>query len=100
MYELKENVLEKVSDELKEPSRFRVMLVNDDYTTMDFVVMVLMLVFHKSLGEAQQLMLTVHRAGKAVCGVYTFEIAETKVAQVEAIAEQHKFPLRCTMEEE
>jgi ATP-dependent Clp protease adaptor protein ClpS len=100
MLELKDSVLEKMDNEVKEPSRFKVMLFNDDFTTMDFVVMVLMVVFHKSLEQAQMIMLAIHRGGKAVCGVYTYEIAETKVAQVQAMAEQHKFPLRCAMEEE
>lgn len=100
MHQIKESVLQENSQQLQEPSRYKVLLLNDDYTTMDFVVMVLMVVFHKSLEDAQNIMFNVHRNGKGLCGVYAFEIAETKVAQVAAMAEQHKFPLKCVLEEE
>lgn len=100
MHELKEQVQHKNSYELQEPSKYKVLLLNDDYTTMDFVVMVLMVVFHKTLQDAQQIMLNVHKNGKGLCGIYAFEIAETKVAQVAAMAEEHKFPLKCRLEEE
>jgi len=76
-----------------------VLLHNDDYTTMEFVVMVLQDVFHKTAAAATQIMLHVHRNGIGVAGVYTYEVAETKVAIVEAMARQHEFPLKCTMEE-
>jgi ATP-dependent Clp protease adaptor protein ClpS len=100
MHQVKETVLQENAQEIKEPCRYKVLLLNDDYTTMDFVVMVLMVVFRKPLQEAQQIMLNVHRKGKGLCGIYPFEIAETKARQVENMAEQHKFPLRCDLEEE
>lgn len=97
MAETKGEVLEK--QKIKEPPMYKVILSNDDYTTMDFVVMVLMAIFHKSRSEAQKIMMSVHRQGKGLCGVYPFDVAETKVKQVELIAEKHKFPLKCSMEE-
>jgi ATP-dependent Clp protease adaptor protein ClpS len=84
---------------LKPPPVYRVLLHNDDYTTMEFVVEILQTVFHRSLTEATQIMLHVHRTGIGVAGVYTYEVAETKVAMVEAMARHHEFPLKCTMEE-
>lgn len=85
--------------ELRRPRRWRVLLHNDDYTTMEFVVQVLQSVFHRSHADATQIMLHIHKNGLGVAGVYTHEVAETKVAIVEAMARQHEFPLRCTMEE-
>ncbi len=85
---------------LDEPSMYRVLLHNDDYTTMDFVVMVLKKVFHKTQEQAEQIMLDVHKKGKGVCGVYTFEIAQTKVEQVKLLAKQNEFPLLATYEED
>ncbi len=85
---------------LEEPKRYKVFLLNDDYTTMDFVIDVLQEVFHKSYEEAVEIMLTVHKKGKGLCGVYTYEIAETKVDQVHRLARAHEFPLKATMEEE
>lgn len=90
---------EKTHEKIKEPPAYKVILHNDDYTTMDFVVQILMNVFHKSKEEAISIMLNVHRKGTGLCGVYVKEIAETKVAIVGEIALQHEFPLRCTMEE-
>ena len=84
----------------QEPPLYRVMLLNDDYTTMEFVVQVLMLVFKKSVEDATRIMLNVHRKGAGVCGTYTFEVAETKVDTVHALARDHEFPLRCIMEKE
>ena len=84
--------------ELKEPSLYRVLLHNDDYTTMEFVVEVLMKIFHKSRDEAEEIMWTVHEKGKAVCGIYTFEIAQTKAEQVKVLARQNSFPLLATIE--
>lgn len=81
------------------PRMFKVLLHNDDYTTMEFVVFVLQAIFHRSASEAVQIMLHVHKNGIGVAGVYTREVAETKVAQVEALARDHEFPLRCSMEE-
>jgi ATP-dependent Clp protease adaptor protein ClpS len=85
--------------ELKEPVQYRVLLHNDDYTTMDFVVQILETVFNKQPAEAMSIMLSVHKNGIGVCGVYTAEVAETKVAMVHHIAHEHKFPLKCSMEE-
>ena len=100
MHQVKKIVLQENYQELQEPSKYKVLLLNDDYTTMDFVVMTLMVVFRKSLEESQKIMLNIHKNGKGLCGIYAFEVAETKVAQVAAMAEQHKFPLKCNLEEE
>ncbi len=83
-----------------EPPMFKVILLNDDYTPMDFVVSILQNVFHKSPGDAESIMLSVHNNGSAVCGIYPYEIAETKVARVARLAADAGHPLRCTMEEE
>lgn len=80
------------------PSMYRVLLVNDDFTPMDFVTHVLQKFFQKNTDEATQIMLEVHLKGAGVCGVYTHEIAETKVHIVSTYAKQHRFPLKCTME--
>ena len=100
MHQVKKIVLQESYKELQEPSKYKVLLLNDDYTKMDFVVMTLMVVFRKSLEESQKIMLNIHKNGKGLCGIYAFEVAETKVAQVAAMAEQHKFPLKCSLEEE
>jgi ATP-dependent Clp protease adaptor protein ClpS len=86
--------------ELKEPSRYRVILYNDDYTSMEFVVMILKVVFGKSGDEAVQIMYDVHRKGSGIAGIYTREIAETRVQMVHAKARENGYPLRCTMERE
>ena len=86
--------------ELEEPKMFKVFLHNDDYTSMDFVVEILMGIFHKSHAQAEQIMLQIHEKDKAVCGVYTFEIAQTKVEQVKQKAKQNEFPLLATIEED
>ncbi|MBJ88472.1 MAG: ATP-dependent Clp protease adapter ClpS [Woeseia sp.] len=83
----------------KQPPLYRVVLINDDYTPMEFVVEVLESVFGMDRSNATRVMLEVHTKGKGLCGVYSFEIAETKVAQVTGIAEQQQHPLLCTMEE-
>lgn len=85
--------------ELKEPPMFRVLLHNDDYTTMEFVVDVLTNVFHKNHEEAIQIMLKVHQEGVGVCGVYPFDIAQTKVNSVLRLATEHEFPLKSTLEQ-
>ncbi len=84
---------------LKKPPLYKVLLHNDDYTTKEFVVQILEYVFHKAQTEAVHIMLHVHQNGIGVAGVYTYEIAETKVALVESLARQHEYPLKCTMEE-
>jgi ATP-dependent Clp protease adaptor protein ClpS len=92
-------VLEKSEAETSEPALFHVLLHNDDYTTMDFVIDLLETVFGKSNAEAQNIMMAVHTRGLAVCGTYPHEIAETKVAMVHDLARQHGFPLRASIEE-
>ena len=82
----------------KKPSMYRVILMNDDYTPMEFVVHILMSVFGHTSEEATRIMLNVHRNGIGVCGVYTFEIAETKVSQVMDAARRNQHPLQCTLE--
>ena len=92
-------VLEEARSRLKKPSLFRVVLLNDDYTPMQFVVQVVQTIFSMDRSSATRVMLEVHTKGKGSCGVYTFEIAETKVAQVIGLAQQQQHPLLCTMEE-
>ncbi len=91
--------VEEARPKLTEPPLYRVVLINDDYTPMEFVVDILQSVFSMERTQATQVMLEVHTKGKGVCGVYNFDIAETKVAQVMGIAKQHQHPLLCTMEE-
>lgn len=86
--------------EVRRPKLYKVILHNDDYTSMDFVVNIIMTLFHKTIEEANALMLEVHKKGKAIVGVYSREIAETKVFQVENIARQNQFPLKASMEAE
>ncbi len=89
-----------ISLELQEPVMYRVLLHNDDYTSMDFVVEVLMSIFHKRAEEAEQIMILIHKKGVAICGVYSFEIAQTKAEQVKRLAKQNEFPLLATIEED
>ena len=91
-------VTEAARPKLKKPPLYRVVLLNDDYTPMEFVVQILEQVFSHDRALATRIMLEVHTKGKGVCGVYTFDVAETKVAQVTKAAEQHQHPLLCTME--
>ena len=91
--------VEEARPKLKQPPLYRVVLINDDYTPMEFVVEILESIFGMERTRATQVMLEVHTKGKGICGVYNFEIAETKVAQVMGIAKQHQHPLLCTMEE-
>lgn len=86
--------------ETKKPSLYKVLLLNDDYTPMDFVVLVLERFFAKSGADATEIMLNVHKKGVGLCGIYTYEVAETKVAQVMTFARQHQYPLQCTLEKE
>jgi ATP-dependent Clp protease adaptor protein ClpS len=88
-----------VQEIIKEPSMFKVLLLNDDYTTMDFVVEILMNVFGKSFEAATEIMLNVHRKGSGVCGIFPLEIAETKIDTVHSLAREKGFPLRCALEE-
>ncbi|MEE8551832.1 MAG: ATP-dependent Clp protease adapter ClpS [Desulfobacterales bacterium] len=98
--EVEEEVTSESKDEVREPSMFRVLLHNDDYTTMEFVVEILTIVFNKSPEEAVEIMLNVHRKGIGICGVYTYEVSETKVNIVHVLARENGFPLKCTMEKE
>jgi len=84
----------------QKPSLYRVLILNDDYTPMEFVVYVLERFFHKNADEATKIMLHVHQNGVGVCGVFTYEVAETKVAQVVDMARRHQHPLQCTMEKD
>ncbi len=93
-FELKEEI------KIKHPKKYKVFILNDDYTSMDFVVDILMSVFHKSYEQAESIMLEVHKKDRGLCGVYTHEIAETKVMQVTRKAKDSSFPLKATMEEE
>jgi ATP-dependent Clp protease adaptor protein ClpS len=99
-YQTEEQVSSQTRDETREPPRYRVLLHNDDYTTMEFVVEVLMYVFNKSPESAEKIMMNVHRLGIGVCGIYSHEIAETKVDAVHKLARESGFPLRCSMEQE
>jgi ATP-dependent Clp protease adaptor protein ClpS len=92
-------VLEAEKAKVKPPPLYKVMLLNDDYTPMDFVVVVLQTVFAMTREKATQVMLQVHREGMGVCGTYTREVAAAKVEQVVNIARKHQHPLQCTMEE-
>ena len=85
--------------EIREPKMYRVILHNDDYTTMEFVIEVLMSIFHKPLLNATRIMLDVHKKGKGICGVYTYDIAATRVARVHQLAHKREFPLKCSLEE-
>ncbi|QQF51521.1 ATP-dependent Clp protease adaptor ClpS [Campylobacter fetus] len=82
------------------PNLFKVMLLNDEVTTMDFVVMILIDIFNKSKNEAIELMLKIHQSGRAICGIYTKEIAQTKQMEVLNLAKANGFPLKCVIEEE
>ena len=91
--------IEEARPRLKKPPLYRVVLLNDDYTPMDFVVQILQGIFSMDRSSATRIMLQIHTKGKGICGVYTYEIAETKVAQVTGLAQKHQHPLLCTMEE-
>ena len=93
-------VITQTKARTQRPSMYRVLILNDDYTPMEFVVYVLEQYFHTSREEATQIMLHVHQTGVGICGVYTYEVAETKVAQVIDTARRHQHPLQCTMEKD
>jgi len=94
------NVAVKTRPATKKPAMYKVYLLNDDYTPMEFVVQILEVFFNKTHEDAMRIMLQVHQSGLGLCGVFTFEVAETKVAQVLAAARQAQHPLQCTMEKE
>ena len=94
------DLLTKSRKRIKHPSLYRVVLLNDDYTTMEFVVEILVTIFGKNTVESTQVMLHVHRNGKGLAGVYSKDIAETKIAQAHALASDNGFPLKCDMEKE
>ena len=93
-------VITRVKPQTKRPNLYRVLLLNDDYTPMEFVVHVLEKFFNKDREDATRIMLHVHQHGVGVCGIYTYEVAETKVAQVVDTARRHQHPLQCTMEKD
>ena len=90
----------KTKPKTKKPPMYKVLLLNDDYTPMEFVVFVLERFFQKSREEATRIMLHVHQKGIGICGVFTYEVAETKVAQVTEFSRQNQHPLQCTMEKD
>ena len=96
----KTGLVTKTRPKTKKPSLYKVLLLNDDYTPMEFVVHVLEKFFHKNRDEATRIMWHVHQKGAGVCGVFTYEVAETKVAQVMDLARQNQHPLQCRMEKE
>jgi ATP-dependent Clp protease adaptor protein ClpS len=93
-------VVVKSKPKTRKPSMYKVLMLNDDYTPMEFVVHVLERFFSKSREEAQRIMMHVHKRGVGICGVYTYEVAESKVTQVMDFARQHQHPLQCTLEKE
>jgi ATP-dependent Clp protease adaptor protein ClpS len=93
-------VIVKAKPKTKKPSMYKVLMLNDDYTPMEFVVHILERFFNKNREEATRIMLHVHRRGVGICGVFTYEIAETKVTQVMDFARQHQHPLQCTLEKD
>lgn len=99
-YQIEEQLGSATRDETREPPKYRVLLHNDDYTTMEFVVEILVYVFNKSPESAARIMLNVHQKGVGVCGSYAYEIAETKVDTVHNLARESGYPLRCSMEQE
>jgi len=96
--QIKDKSASKKKEKLKEPEEFKVILLNDHYTTMEFVVEILMVIFHKNIIDANMIMLDVHRKGRGVVGVYTWDIAATKTEQVHNAARANEFPLRCIVE--
>lgn len=95
---IKNKSVSKNNEKFKEPEKYKVILLNDDYTTMEFVVAVLMEIFHKSASDANRIMLDVHKKGRGIVGEYTWDIAVTKMTQVHIAAEAQGFPLRCIIE--
>ncbi len=95
-----DEILDEIDEKITEPPMYKVLLHNDDYTTKAFVVEILIAIFNKSIDEATRLMWQVHRAGVGVCGVYPYEMAETKIKLVTKIARENGFPLKASMEQE
>jgi ATP-dependent Clp protease adaptor protein ClpS len=89
-----------IEKKIELPKRYKVLLHNDDYTTMEFVIFILQGVFHKTIEEAEKIMMEVHRTGVGLCGIYTFEIAESKAKKVERLAKDQAHPLMCSIEPE
>lgn len=98
--DLNVGLVTKTRPKTRKPSLYKVLLLNDDYTPMEFVVLVLEQFFNKGREDATRIMLHVHQHGVGLCGLYTYEVAETKVTQVMDFARQHQHPLQCTMERE
>jgi ATP-dependent Clp protease adaptor protein ClpS len=88
----------KRDEKLLEPKMYRILMHNDHYTTMDFVIEVIMQVFHKPAAEATKIMLDIHKKGMGICGVYTYDIAVTKISEVHSMAKKRQFPLKCSYE--
>ena len=93
-------VVVKARPKTRKPAMYKVLMLNDDYTPMEFVVHILEMIFNKNREQAVEIMLHVHRHGVGICGVFTYDVAETKVAQVIEFARRHAHPLQCTMEKE
>jgi ATP-dependent Clp protease adaptor protein ClpS len=98
--EIEEGIITEIDEETTEPPMYKVLIHNDDFTPREFVVQVIVAVFNKSIDEATQIMWKAHKTGIGLCGIYPCELAETKVKVVTAIAREHGFPLKTTMEEE
>lgn len=94
----KEKLKAELTAQIKPPPRYQVIMLNDDFTTMDFVIEVLISVFKKSAAEAERIMLTIHHQGRGICGVYAKDIAATRIEQVHQLAQLEQHPLRCVME--
>ncbi|HIJ54644.1 MAG TPA: ATP-dependent Clp protease adapter ClpS [Deltaproteobacteria bacterium] len=98
--DIEELITSETEEDVLEPPMYKVLLHNDNYTTMEFVVEILIYVFHKRVEEATRIMLNVHKQGVGICGAYPFEVAETKVDTVHLLAREKGFPLKCSMEKE
>ena len=98
-YKDESKLLTRDEEKLKEPRDYMVVLLNDDFTTREFVVEILKLIFHLNSAEAKSIMLNVHHKGRGVVGYYTWDVANTKVSQVHSLARQYDFPLKCIVEE-
>ena len=96
--EIKDKPVSKNSEKFKEPEQYKVILLNDHYTTMDFVIEILMVIFNKNIDDASRIMLDVHQKGRGIVGVYTWDIAVTKSEQVHAAAKTNEYPLKCIIE--